>query len=142
MKPQSPIDNLSKSPQFRPFMMKVALMGAGLLLVALILKLAGVHYNDALLIVAFGTLAVVAFCLGQLFPYHSEGGNAAADLRLRPIWKFAMTLSGYTLAVLLMGALFALMHWLGGRMMLMMGLVAMAGCAIAWLFFFVQRNKQ
>ena len=142
MEPQSPLDNLSKSPQFRSFMKKVALMGAGLLLVALILKLADIHYNNALLIVAFGTLAVVALFLWCLFPYHSKEGNEAADIRLRPIWRFAITTSGYTLAVLLMAALFALMHWPGGRTMLIVGLFTVGGCALAWLFYFIQRNKQ
>lgn len=142
MESGSPLDNLSKLPRFRSFMLKVALMGVGLLLVAFVLRFTGVHFNDALYIVGFGTLAVVAFCLGQLFPYHPVEGNDAADLRLRPIWNFAMTISGYALAALLLGALFAFKHWPGGRTMLILGLIALGGCAMAWLFFFIQRNKQ
>ena len=136
------IEKMAELPQFRRFMKQLALMGAGLLLVAFVLRFAGVHFNDALYIVGFGTLAVVAFLLGYIFPYRSKEGNEAADMRLRPIWRFAMTASGYTLAVLLMAALFALMHWPGGRMMFLIGVMTVAGCAIAWLFFFIQRNKQ
>lgn len=138
---KSPMDNISNSPQFNRFMKQVAIMGGGLLLVGLILRLAGVHFNDALFTVAFGTLAIVALFLGRLFPYRSKDGNESADTRLRPIWFFAMRLSGYTLAVLLMGALFALMHWPGGRMILMLGALAAAGCALAWLYFLILKNK-
>ncbi len=135
------LDNIAESPNFKRFMLQVAIMGGGLLLVAFVLRFAGVHFNDALYIVGFGTLAIVAFFLGRLFPYPAKGSNAAKDMQLQPIWKFAMTLSGYTLAVLLIGALFALMHWSGGKTMLLLGLVAVGGCALAWLFFFVLRNK-
>ena len=136
------IEKMTELPQFRRFMKQLALMGAGLLLVAFVLRFAGVHFNNALFVVAFGTLAVVAFLFGYIFPYRSKEGNVAADMRLRPIWKFAMTVSGYTLAVLLMAALFALMHWPGGRVMFLTSVMAVAGCAIAWMFFFIQRNKQ
>ena len=122
-------------------MLQVSIMGGGLLLVAFVLRFAGVYFNDALYIVGFGTLAIVAFFLGRLFPYPVKDAGAAKEMQLQPIWRFAMTLSGYTLAVLLMGALFALMHWPGGKTMLILGLVALGGCALAWLFFFVLRNK-
>ena len=138
----SQMEKMTESPQFRRFMKQVALMGAGLLLVAFVLRFAGAHFNDALYIVGFGTLAVVALFLGYLFPYRSKEGNEAADMRLRPIWRYAMTTSGYTLAVLLMAALFALMHWPGGSTMLIVGLFTVGGCALAWLFYFIQRNKQ
>ena len=98
---------ITDSPKFRPFMLKVAIMGGVLLLVALVLKLAGVHYNDALLTVGFGTLAVVAFFLGQMFPGTYRVGA--------PLWKFAMTLTGYSLAAALIGVLFIIMHWPGGE---------------------------
>ena len=114
-------------------MLKVAIMGGALLLVALVLKLAGVHYNDALLTVGFGTLAVVAFFLGQMFPGTYRVGA--------PIWKFAMTLTGYSLAAALIGLLFVIMHWLGGDKMMILGVGCLAVCAIAWLVYLLYYKK-
>ena len=124
---------ITDSPKFRPFMLKVAIMGGALLLVALVLKLAGVHYNDALLTVGFGTLAVVAFFLGQMFPGTYRVGA--------PIWKFAMTLTGYSLAAALIGLLFVIMHWLGGDKMMILGVGCLAVCAIAWLVYLLYYKK-
>ena len=117
-------------------MLKVAIMGGALLLVALVLELAGVHYNDALLTVGFGTLAIVAFFLGQMFPGTYRVGA--------PLWKFAMTLTGYSLATTLIGLLFIIMHWTGGDKLMIIGVGCLAISAIAWLFYFIfiQRNKQ
>ena len=114
-------------------MLKVAIMGGVLLLVALVLKLAGVHYNDALLTVGFGTLAVVAFFLGQMFPGTYRVGA--------PLWKFAMTLTGYSLAAALIGVLFIIMHWPGGDKMMLIGVGCVAVCAIAWLVYLLYYKK-
>ena len=124
---------ITNSPKFRPFMLKVAIMGGALLLVALVLKLAGVHYNDALLTVGFGTLAVVAFFLGQMFPGTHRVGA--------PLWKFAMTLTGYSLAAALIGLLFIIMHWPGGDKMMLIGVGCVAVCAIAWLVYLLYYKK-
>ena len=124
---------ITESPKFRPFMLKVAIMGGVLLLVALVLKLAGVHYNDALLTVGFGTLAVVAFFLGQMFPGTYRVGA--------PLWKFAMTLTGYSLAAALIGVLFIIMHWPGGDKMMLIGVGCVAVCAIAWLVYLLYYKK-
>ena len=124
---------ITDSPKFRPFMLKVAIMGGVLLLVALVLKLAGVHYNDALLTVGFGTLAVVAFFLGQMFPGTYRVGA--------PLWKFAMTLTGYSLAAALIGVLFIIMHWPGGDKMMLIGVGCVAVCAIAWLVYLLYYKK-
>ena len=124
---------ITDSHKFRPFMLKVAIMGGALLLVALVLKLAGVHYNDALLSVGFGTLAVVAFCLGKLFPGTHRVGA--------PLWKFAMTLTGYSLAAALIGVLFIIMHWPGGDKMMLIGVGCVAVCAIAWLVYLLYYKK-
>ena len=124
---------ITDSPKFRPFMLKVAIMGGALLLVALVLKLAGVHYNDALLTVGFGTLAVVAFFLGQMFPGTNHVGA--------PLWKFAMTLTGCSLAAALIGVLFIIMHWPGGDKMMLIGIGCVAVCAIAWLVYLLYYKK-
>ena len=127
------LDNIAESPKFRRFMLQVSIMGGGLLLVALVLKLAGVHYNDALLTVGFGTLALVAFFLGRLFPGTHRIGA--------PIWKFAMTLTGYSVASSLIGLLFIIMHWPGGDQMMIIGIGCLAVCAIAWLVYLLYYNK-
>ena len=124
---------ITDSPKFRPFMLKVAIMGGVLLLVALVLELAGVHYNDALLTVGFGTLAIVAFFLGQMFPGTYRVGA--------PLWKFAMTLTGYSLAAALIGVLFIIMHWPGGDKMMLIGVGCVAVCAIAWLVYLLYYKK-
>ena len=125
---------ITDSPKFRPFMLKVAIMGGAMLLVALVLELAGVHYNDALLMVGFGTLAIVAFFLGQMFPGTHRVGA--------PLWKFAMTLTGYSLAAALIGLLFIIMHWPGGDKMMLIGVGCVAVCAIAWLVYLLYYNKK
>ena len=108
-------------------MLKVAIMGGVLLLVALVLELAGVHYNDALLTVGFGTLTIVAFSLGQMFPGTYRIGA--------PLWKFAMTLTGYSLAATLIGLLFIIKHWPGGDTLMILAIGCLAICIIAWLVY-------
>ncbi len=127
------MNNPTDSPKFRPFMLKVAIMGGALLMVALVLKLAGVHYNDALLTVGFGTLAIVAFFLGQMFPGTHRVGA--------PLWKFAMTLTGYSLAATLIGLLFIIKHWPGGDKLMILDIGCLAVCAIAWLVYLLYYKK-
>ena len=125
---------ITNSPKFRPFMLKVAIMGGALLLVGLVLRLAGVHFNNALLIVGFGTLAIVAFLLHKIFP-------ASPETPMAQIRDFAMTITGDALASALIGLLFFILHWPGGRIMFYLALIALVICAIAWLFYFLRRNK-
>ena len=115
-------------------MLMVAIMGAALLVVALVLTLAGVHYNDALLTVGFGSLAIVAFFLGRMFP-------APANAPMSAIWDFAMRLTGYSAAVALMGLLFVLQHWPGGKPMLVAGSVSLVACGLVWLFYLIKNNN-
>jgi len=123
------------SARLRRFMKMVAVMGGALVLVALVLKLAGVHYNDALLTTGFGTLAIVAFYLGKLFP-------AKPDTPMAQIWNFGMTLTGYGLAAALIGLLFVLQHWPGGKMVLAIGGGSLLLTGLIWLYYFLRRNKQ
>jgi len=111
----SPLGQISSSPQFKPFMKNLALMAVVLTLVALVLKLRGVQVGDTLLIVGMGTLSIVALFLGWLFPCPDERGGG--------LWKFAMTLTGISLTVVIIGLLFRLMHWPGGITMLIAGAV-------------------
>lgn len=136
----SSLDNIAGSPKFRPFMLKVAIMGGALLLVALVLKLAGVHYNDALLTVGFGTLAIVAFLLDKIFPTPIKGLDTDSP-HLLNIWKFTMRLTGYCLAVALIGLLFVLQHWPGGKTMFYVGVLTLLVCMGSWLYYVIKRNK-
>ena len=129
----SQLDKMAGSPNFRRFMLQVAIMGGGLLLVAFVLRVAGVHFNDALYIVGFGTLAIVAFFLGRMFPGTHRIGA--------PIWKFAMTLTGYSLAAALIGLLFVIMQWSGGDKLMILGVGCLAVCAIAWLVYLLYYKK-
>ena len=124
---------IEQVPQFRKFVGYLAIMGGVLLLAALVFSLLGVHYNYALLIVGFGTLAVVAFLLGSLFP--TDATAPMAQVR-----AVAMKLLGWGLAVVLIGALFVLMQWQGGKTLLIAGGLCLAVAAIAWLVYLVRRN--
>ena len=134
------MNQITNSPNFRPFMLKVAIMGGALLLVALVLKLAGVHYNDALLTVGFGTLAIVAFLLDKIFPTPIKGLDTDSP-HLLNIWQFTMRITGYALAVALIGLLFVLQHWPGGKTMLYVGVLSLLVCLGSWLYYVIQRNK-
>ena len=136
------MDRMTDKTQFRLFMKWVAIGGGALVLVGLVLTLAGVHCSDALLEMGFGSLSIVAIFMGQLFPYTSNDGDASQKARLQPIWKFAMTCTGYATATILLGALFAILHWSEGMAILLAGLAGLAVCALAWVFYLVQRNKQ
>lgn len=131
-------NKLSQSPRYKSFMLKLAVFSAILTVVGLVLKWAGVPFNFTLLIVGFSTLAFVALFLHKIFPYRASDNNP----RLAPIWNFAMCLSGFALAVLFLRVLFVLLHWPGGKVMLITSLIAMVGCGVGWLFYLIQRNKQ
>ena len=135
------LDNITRSPKFKLFMKKLALVYAVLTLVGLLMKLRGMSGGNTLLIIGMSTLAFVAFFLGGLFPcpYSIEDDNYVGGMQ--PIWKFAMTLTGWSLAVGLMGLLFTMMHWPGGMRMLIAGGGALAGGCIAWLFYFNLKKK-
>ncbi len=52
-----------------------------------------------------------------------------------------MTLTGFALAVTIIGLLFLLMHWPGGNRMLMIGIGTLVICALSWLFFLRHYRK-
>ena len=114
-------------------MKKLALMAAVLTLVALVLKLRGLQQGNTLLIVGMGTLSIVALFLGRLFPCPDERGHG--------LWKFAMLLTGFSLAVAIMGLLFKIMHWPGGGTNLIVGIVGLSISAIAWFLYFRSRKN-
>lgn len=131
---ESPIDNVAKSPNFQPFMKKLALIGGAMALIGLLMKLTGAHGGTPLLTTGMGMLAVVSFMLGQLFPYPAKDDEEVFG-GLRAMWKFAMTLTGYSLAVAIMGFLFWLQHWPGSRPMLLIAAGSLVCCGLVWLYF-------
>ena len=131
---ESPIDNVAKSPNFQPFMKKLALIGGVAAVAGLVMKLLGVPFGTPLTTMGMGMLALVAFMLGQLFPYPANDDEEVFG-GLRAMWKFAMRLTGYSLAVAIMGFLFWLQHWPGSRPMLLIAAGSLVCCGLVWLYF-------
>ncbi len=127
------MDHITQSPQFKPFIKRLALMAAVLTLVALVLKLRGMQIGNTLLIVGMATLSIFAFFLGWLFPCPDERGSR--------LWKLSMLLTGFSLAVVIIGILFRIMHWPGGITMLIAGLGGLAVSAVAWFLYFQNRKN-
>ena len=137
---ESPVDKIAASPQFKSFMRTLAIAGVACTVMGLLFKMRGLHTGATLLIVGISVLAIVAIFLGQLFPNPvSENKEVAGNLR--PMWKFVMTLTGYSLAVALLGLLFRIMHWSGGMMMLVIGVGSLLLCGIAWLYVIHKKNS-
>lgn len=130
---QSPIDKISNSPQFKSFMNKLATFGVLLTVVGSVMKLSGVQTGVTLLIAGAGILSIVSIFLGRIFPCPFHVGKT--------LWKFSMTLTGFALAVTIIGLLFLLMHWPGGNRMLMIGIGTLVICALSWLFFLRHYRK-
>ena len=137
---ESPADKIATSPQFKSFMRTIAIAGVACTLLGLLLRMKGMHTGDTLLIVGISVLAIVAFFLGQLFPYPVSEKEEVEE-GLRPMWKFVMTLTGYSLAVALLGLLFRIIHWPGGMVMLAIGVGSLLLCGIAWLFVIHKKNS-
>lgn len=130
---QSQMDKLSNSPEFKSFMKKLALVAVGVAVVGFAMKLYGSIKGETLLITGMGTLSIVSFFLERIFPCPFHVGEA--------IWNFAMKLTGYSLAVTIMGVLFTIMHWSGSNTMLIIGLLCLLICAVAWLFYLQYYRK-
>lgn len=130
---QSPLDKIASMPQFRSFMKTLAVMGVVLFVVGIVMRLSGVQTGETLLVIGAGTLSIVSFFMGRLFPCPFHVGEL--------LWKFSMTLTGYALAVTILGLLFVIMQWPGGSRMLMIGIGTLVICAIAWLFFLRHYRK-
>ncbi|MBO7101862.1 MAG: hypothetical protein J6V98_07570 [Bacteroidales bacterium] len=139
-RPQKPpLDKVTASPQFRYFMRMLAIAGLACSVVGLLLKMKGVNSNINLLVIGMSLLAVVSLFLDQLFPYPISENNEDTG-GLRPMWVFAMKLTGCAVAVTLFGLLFRIMHWSGGMLMLVVGVGSLAICAIAWLYIINKKN--
>lgn len=137
---EASIDKIAASPQFKSFMKTISIAGIACTAVGLLLNMQGLHTGATLLIVGMSTLAIVSFFLGQMFPYPAPK-NEVADRGLRPMWKFAMTVTGYSLAVVLMGLLFWMMHWSGCMFLMTIGVGTLALCGLVWLYIIHKKNS-
>ena len=137
---ESPSNKIVASPQFKSFMRTIAIAGLACTIVGLLLRMKGMHTGDTLLIVGMSVLAIVALFLGQLFSYPASEKEDVAE-GLRTMWKFVVTLTGYSLTVALLGLLFRIMHWPGGMIMLGIGVGSLLLCGIAWLFVIHKKNS-
>ena len=114
-------------------MKTLAVVGGVLFVAGIVMKLSGVQKGETLLITGAGTLFIVSFFLGRLFPCPFHVGEM--------LWRLSMTLTGFALAVTIMGLLFVIMHWPGGNKMLMIGIGTLVICAISWMFFLRHYRK-
>ena len=136
------IQKLAKSPKFKPFLRKLALFAAIVTLVGLVLRLMGKQIGfDPLLVMGMGTLAMVSFLLPYAYPNPPLEEQKTIPGVSPVLWCFAMCLSGWGGAVLLVGLLFLIERWPGWRNMLVAG-VGVAPFALAvWIWYFHRRRK-
>jgi len=131
---ESPMDIVAKSSAFQSFMKKIALWAGIAAVAGLVMRLLSVPYATPLIVIGLSSLTFVAFMLGYMIPYPAKDDEEVLG-GLRAMWKFAMTLTGYALAVAIMGFLFWLQHWAGSRPMLLTAAGALVCCALVWLYF-------
>lgn len=96
------------------------------------------HEDYGLLVMGVGSLAIVAFLLPRIYPQRNE---SELELAIRTWWLLAIRLTGWGLAVLLMGLLFAVFHWPGGSSLLVVGGSTLAISVLAWLWYLKRRKK-
>ena len=128
------MDIVAKSSAFQSFMKKIALWAGIAAVAGLVMRLLGVPFATPLIIIGMSSLTIVAFMLGYLIPYPAKDDEEVFG-GLRAMWKFAMTLTGYSLAVAIMGFLFWLQHWPGSRPMLLIAAGSLVCCGLVWLYF-------
>ena len=124
---KSTLDIIASSPQFKSFMKKMAVLAGILTIVGLVMKLCGMPESELLLVPGMSSLALTAF-FSAWIPSPFEA--------ISHTWKFAMKLTGFSLAVTTMGLLFLIMHWNGSTMMLTVGLSLLGVSIITWCFIF------
>jgi len=135
------IQKLAESPNFKPFLRKLALFAAIVTLVGLVLKLMDKHPSFDPLVMGMGTLAMVAYLLP--FAYSEPPNEEYYRIPgVSPVlWRFAMYLSGWGGAVLLVGLLFFIERWPGWRNMLVVGVGVVPFALAVWIWYFHRRRK-
>ncbi len=129
-------DKLIAHPKFRPFMLKVAFVGAILTVTGGFLKIT-LSDDYGLLVVGMGMLAIVSFLLPAMYPQRND---SELETAVRVWWLFAIRLTGWGLSVLLLGLLFYVSHWPNSKSMLVIGGGVVAFSLLAWFWYFHNRN--
>ena len=135
------LEDLMNSRAMRNFVRILILMGGAVAVIGVVLKLLSVVGAANLMVAGFGTLAVALLFLNALFPYKVKDDNLARNMRVGPIWNFAMRSTGMSLAALMIGVLFALLHWPGGKSLLLVGAAALVFSGLIWIYYLSQRNQ-
>ena len=115
------LEDLMNSRAMRNFVRILILMGGAVAVVGVVLKL----------------LSVV----GAANLMDVKDDNLARNMRVGPIWNFAMRSTGMSLAALMIGVLFALLHWPGGKSLLLVGAAALVFSGLIWIYYLSQRNQ-
>ena len=134
-------EELMETQAMRRFIKILIMRGGVVAAVGLVLRVLSIESAPNLLIVGFGTLAVASLFLNVLFPYKVKDDNMAFNMQMEPIWNFSMRITGMSLTTLLIGVLFRMMHWPGGKTLLLIGAVALGASGILWIFYLIQRNQ-
>ncbi len=96
----------------KPWTGKIEIIAALLILIGVSLKYSGIEGMESLIIIAFTTLSIIYF-ISAFYIYE--------ELLTSPFAMFAIKLNGLSLSVLSLGILFAIQHFHGNDMMLIVG---------------------
>lgn len=109
----------------KPWMSKIEIVAALLILIGVSLKYSGIEEMYFLIIIAFLILSIIYFI--SAFYYNEK-------LLDNPIGLFATKLNGLSLSILALGILFAIQHYPGNDMMLLVGTLSVFASLLILLF--------
>lgn len=135
------MEEFTSSPQFRVLMYVMAVLGVLTLVAGAVLKHVG--WGDYEFVVMAGCVMLILFALFlyALFPFHAKNDNMAKNMRLEPIWDFAMKVTGWALSALFIGVLFKIEHWPGAMTLLIVSALCLLGAVGCWIYYRVQKNS-
>jgi len=135
------MDDFTRTPQFRILMAVVAVLGVLTLAAGIVLKHVGWGDYEFVIMAGSCLLIIVSLFLYALFPFHAKNDNMAKNMRLDPIWDFAMKVTGWMLSALLLVVLFRIEHWPGVRPLLVVWAFCLLGAIGCWIYYLVQKNQ-
>ena len=122
------------------FFKNLTLLSGVVLLGGLIMKKAQIQGGETMIITGGGSLSVVAFCLGGIFPYRPTDDNVSKHFHLSTRWNMAMSLTGWSLSTLLLGLVFSLLHFPGRRGLLLIGAACLVVSAVGWVVYWAAKR--